>query len=214
MLVIINGAFGVGKTTVVAILRRRFPGSTVCDPERIGYVLQRLPTFVHFSARRLDDYQDSAFWRFITAYWAGRQARRGRVVFLPMCFGNSGYLEEIRSAVQSRGCVVHHVCLTASAATILSRLSGRGLDPDSEEGRWVYPRALRACVLHLEPQFAIQIPTDDLTPNGVADEIRSQIATVVRTTQQKNDAQLHREYVTAGGRSPATTDSSLTRRCS
>jgi hypothetical protein len=94
MLVIINGAFGVGKTTVVAILRRRFPGSTVFDPERIGYVLQRLPTFVPFSARRLDDYQDSAFWRFITAYWAGRQARRGGVVFLPMCFSNPAYLRK------------------------------------------------------------------------------------------------------------------------
>ncbi len=178
MLVIINGAFGVGKTTVVEVLRRRLHGSTVFDPERIGYVLQRLPGFLPFSAERLDDYQNSALWRFITASGAGHQARRRGVVLLPMCFSNPEYLEEIRSAVQSRGCVVHHLCLTASADTILSRLRARGLDPNSTEGRWVYPRALKACALHLQPEFAVQIATDDHTPDEVADEIRSHIERV------------------------------------
>src|ERR1022692_560767 len=117
MLVIINGAFGVGKTTVVGILRQRLHGSTLFDPERIGYILHRLPSFFPFSTRRFDDYQDSAFWRSITVRLASRQARCRGVVLLPMCFSNLVYLDEIRSGVESRGCAVQHLCLTASVAT-------------------------------------------------------------------------------------------------
>jgi hypothetical protein len=176
MLVIINGAFGVGKTTVVAILRHRLHGSSVFDPERIGYILQRLPRFFPFSTRCFDDYQDSTFWRSITIRLASRQARRRGVVLLPMCFSNFAYLDEIRSGIRSRGCSVQHFCLTASAATIASRLAKRGLNPNSAEGRWVYPRALGACALHIQPEFAVQIPTEGHTPHKVADNICSQIA--------------------------------------
>jgi hypothetical protein len=106
-----------------------------------------------------------------------------------MCFSNPAHLEEIRSGVQSRGCVVHHLCLTASADTILSRLHARGLDPNSAEGRWVYPRALKACVLHREPQFAVQISTDDHTPEEVADEISSYLQKVASPRDAANHEQ-------------------------
>jgi deoxyadenosine/deoxycytidine kinase len=36
MIVVINGSFGVGKTTVAKLLRKAFPGSVVYDPERTG----------------------------------------------------------------------------------------------------------------------------------------------------------------------------------
>ena len=186
MLVIINGAFGVGKTTAVGILRQRLQRSTVLDPERIGYVLHRLPGFFPFSTRRLDDYQDSVFWRSMTVWLASRQARRRGIVLLPMCFVNLGYLNEIRSGVESRGCAVHHLCLTASADTIFSRLSRRGVVPDSDDGRWVYPRALKACSLHIRPEFAAQIPTDDHTPDEVADEIYLQIEKVAEPCARPN----------------------------
>lgn len=178
MLVIINGAFGVGKSTVVGILRERLPGSTVINPEHIGSVLRHLPGWLPISTRRLEDYQDSAFWRSMTVRWASREVRRRRgVVLLPMCFSNPAYLKEIRSGIEARGlCPVHHLCLTASAATVSARLSRRGLAPDSKEGRWVYPRALQACALHGQPQFAVQIATEDHTPNEVADAICSHIA--------------------------------------
>lgn len=175
MLVIINGAFGVGKTTVVRLLRQRVPRSTIFDPELIGSVLRRLPGFFPFSTRRLEDYQDSAFWRSMTVRLAGRLARRRGIVLLPMCFSKFAYLDEIRSGVESRGCAVHHLCLTASAASIHSRLSRRGLDPDSDEGRWVYPRALEASTVHLRPEFAVQIPTDDHTADELAEEISCRI---------------------------------------
>lgn len=178
MVVIINGAFGVGKSTVVAMLRRRLDGSKVFDPEHIGSVLRCLPSFFPPSTRGLDDYQDSSFWRSMTVRLAGWKALRRRLVLLPMCFSNLAYLIEIRAGLESRGGRVLHFCLTATEATIGSRLRRRGVDPDSDEGRWVYPRSMRACALHCLPDFAVQIPTEDRTPDEVADDICSRIERV------------------------------------
>ena len=58
MILIINGAFGVGKTTVAALLHRALPGSMIYDPERVGSVLMRLPSWIHLRGRGTDDFQD------------------------------------------------------------------------------------------------------------------------------------------------------------
>lgn len=38
----LNGSFGVGKTQTAFALRRRLPGSFVCDPEQLGFGLHRM----------------------------------------------------------------------------------------------------------------------------------------------------------------------------
>jgi hypothetical protein len=38
----INGPVGVGKTQTAYELRRRLPGSVVCDPEDVGFGLHRM----------------------------------------------------------------------------------------------------------------------------------------------------------------------------
>jgi hypothetical protein len=42
MLVWINGPFGGGKTQTAYEIRRRLPGSVVCDPEEAGYGLHKM----------------------------------------------------------------------------------------------------------------------------------------------------------------------------
>jgi hypothetical protein len=42
VLVWINGPFGGGKTATAFELRRRLPGSVVCDPEHVGFGLHRM----------------------------------------------------------------------------------------------------------------------------------------------------------------------------
>ncbi len=88
-----------------------------------------------------------------------------------MCFTNPAYLREIRSGLASSGSLVHHFCLVASSETIQSRLKARGVDPNSDAGRWVYPRATQAGAVHQRPEFALQIATDRLTVAEVAEEI-------------------------------------------
>src|SRR5690348_7546872 len=42
MVIWINGAFGVGKTTVARALHERWPDAVVFDPEQLGFVLRRI----------------------------------------------------------------------------------------------------------------------------------------------------------------------------
>lgn len=58
MLIWVNGPFGGGKTQAAYELRRRLPDSVVCDPELVGFSLQRMtppalrPDFQEFRAWR------------------------------------------------------------------------------------------------------------------------------------------------------------------
>jgi len=42
MLLWINGPFGGGKTQTAYEIRRRLPGSVICDPEEAGYGLHKM----------------------------------------------------------------------------------------------------------------------------------------------------------------------------
>ncbi|GHG01080.1 hypothetical protein GCM10017783_11610 [Deinococcus piscis] len=54
----INGPFGVGKTQAAYALAQRLPGSFVCDPEQLGFALQRMtPPLLR------GDFQDIPLWR-------------------------------------------------------------------------------------------------------------------------------------------------------
>lgn len=58
MLLWINGPFGGGKTQTAHEIRRRLPGSIICDPELLGFGLHRMmpPTL-------RGDFQDLTAWR-------------------------------------------------------------------------------------------------------------------------------------------------------
>ena len=61
MILFVNGSFGVGKTTVGRILRRRIADSVLYNPEWSGSVLMRLP--FKFRGSGTDDFQDIDLWR-------------------------------------------------------------------------------------------------------------------------------------------------------
>ncbi len=58
MIVMLNGSFGVGKTTVAKLLCQALPGSAIYDPEWVGYILKRLPKGMPLKGSGTDDYQD------------------------------------------------------------------------------------------------------------------------------------------------------------
>jgi predicted kinase len=73
---LLNGAFGVGKSTVARELAAVIPRARVFDPERIGWWLRRLPAWFPGSAAALCDYQDSVLWRRMTVRGTARNARQ------------------------------------------------------------------------------------------------------------------------------------------
>jgi hypothetical protein len=120
MIVWIDGAFGSGKTTLVAELHRQWPEALVFDPEKIGLVLREIvevPTA---------NFQDLPLWRKqVAAMATGLVEEYGRPLLVPMALVEAGYLEEIFTAVRRSGISVQHVYLDVPRDELARRVAGR-----------------------------------------------------------------------------------------
>jgi broad-specificity NMP kinase len=166
MIVLINGAFGIGKTTVAREIVARTQSALFVDPEKIGIVFQRV---LKMAGRHVDDFQDLSIWRRLIV----AQIRLARVwspdVVVPMAFSNPAYLDEIRSALARFEPRVVHVCLVAPVEVVRDRLAGRGADPIRHA--WQFRRSEECCVAHRDERFAHRIDASDRTPDEIASEV-------------------------------------------
>ena len=173
MIVLLNGSFGVGKTTVARAVVRQMPHTLLFDPEWIGIPLQRI---ARLFGRTVDDFQDLRIWRRLTVFGL-RIARRFRPnIVVPMAFSNASYLQEIRDGIRSFDERVVHFCLIAPLDVVRARLRQRGAT--EANAPWAYRRALECCAAHGSREFAEQIPTADRDPAEIAGE-------VIRLTRQR-----------------------------
>jgi hypothetical protein len=167
VLVWINGPFGGGKTATAFELQRRLPGSVVSDPEHLGFGLHRmLPPALR------TDFQTLRAWRSGVHEVLDLAARihRGAVI-VPMTVVDSRYFAEIIGRLRDDGHDVRHFALLAERATVLRRLNRRAFGLGLKHERWAVDR-LDDCLARLrEPEFAVQIHTDQQTVPQVADTI-------------------------------------------
>src|SRR5580700_9159531 len=123
MLVWINGPFGGGKTQTAHELRRRLPGSVICDPEEVGFGLHRMtPPGLR------GDFQDFPAWRegvFEVLDLALRSA--GGTVIAPMTLIEPAYYAEIIGRLANAGHDVRHFALLADRQVIERRLRERAI---------------------------------------------------------------------------------------
>jgi hypothetical protein len=164
MIVFINGAFGVGKTTVAKLIRMQRPDCRIFDPEVIGAQLKNDSS--HTDA--LDhDFQDLPEWRtlVIQAVKEAHAAGSGPLL-IPMTVWRSEYLGELSRGFSMIDRDVLLLRLTACEDTLRTRILG----PPEDEG----PHAW--CLSHLEvclrafanPLFGQEVATDNQTPTDVA----------------------------------------------
>ena len=162
MIVLLNGAFGIGKTTVARAVVRRMPRALLFDPEWIGIPLQRI---ARLFGRTVDDFQDLRLWRRLTVFGLRIARLVSPNVIVPMAFSNAAYLREIRDGVRSFDEHVVHLCLVAPLDVVRARLLQRGA------GSWEYRRASECCAAHRSREFAEQISAADRDPAEIAGEV-------------------------------------------
>jgi predicted kinase len=168
MVILINGAFGIGKTTVARLLSQRIPGSVIFDPERIGFVLQRLPKL---SGRPVEDFQDLRSWRRLSVLGVRAAAALRPHVIVPMAFSNLSYLQEIRGGIARFEPRVHCFCLVAPLPVVRERLRHRKGWSGVDAMEWQYRRAAECCSAHEGAGFGERVPAGDRTAGQVADDL-------------------------------------------
>ncbi len=164
----INGSFGIGKTTCARLLRPKLPGAVIFDPEWIGFVLRRLPGY-HRS-----DYQHLPSWRRLTILGARLFSIMAPHVIIPMTFTHKTYFREVKEGLKASGKPLLHVCLTAPLPVVQQRLTQRGEVMGDPRFEWVHRRAIDCFHAHQDPEFALHIPTEGRAP----DEIAAQLARI------------------------------------
>jgi hypothetical protein len=175
VILLLNGAFGVGKTTVARALVARLPRAVLFDPELIGMVLQRAARLV---GRRVDDFQDFRSWRRLTVLGLRVTRLFRKNVVVPMAFSNAEHLREIREGLGPFEPAVVHVCLVAPVEVVHERLRMRGLDPVSAP--WEFRRAVECCVAHQGEKFGVQVSAE----GTVADIVEVVLASALRDHRQ------------------------------
>jgi predicted kinase len=169
MYVMINGAFGIGKSAVARELRTLLPGSVIFDPEWPGFALRRL------SLRRVSEYQHLSSWRRLTVMGARCVAAMRTPVIVPMAFSDLAYLNEVRSGLGRSGQPVLHFCLSAPIEVVRERLTARGEPPRDPRWSWVHRRAAECCIAHQASAFAVHVPTDGRPPAVIAADLAAQV---------------------------------------
>lgn len=178
--ILINGSFGVGKSTVARALHAAWPRSAVYDPELAGAALWRLARWVPLRGSDTDDFQDMPAWRHSVVL--GTRAlclvHRGPII-VPMTFDNPAYFREVWHGIRSFDPSALAYCLTATPATVRARLSARGTDPD---GAWISRRVQECLQAHVDDQFGVRINSDGRS----ADEVAQDIITRLEATEARS----------------------------
>jgi deoxyadenosine/deoxycytidine kinase len=170
MIVFINGAFGVGKTTVAERLEQQIPHSLLFDPEEVGYLLQK----VLHPIEKPDDFQHYTMWRPLVVKTAQLlQETYQRTLIMPMTIWHIPYFEEVMGGLRKIEPNFYHFCLTAPVSVLHARLEQRG---EEREG-WAWMRAEWCHTAYQSPLFEQKIPTETATPEEITQKILSALTT-------------------------------------
>src|SRR5215208_1921527 len=94
----LNGSFGVGKTTTALALAQRLPGAHLFDAEDVGHFVRHITTGLRHGAEDTDDFQDIRIWPALTIATAEQMYHSyARPLIVPMTLANAAVLEPIRN---------------------------------------------------------------------------------------------------------------------
>ena len=167
----INGAFGVGKTTVANGLLTHIPNSMLYDPEEVGQMLKKVTAGVRLADEGTGDFQDIALWPALSVDVAERLYNRcKRPLIIPMTL-DVPYFTVFKNGLSRVDPNLYHFCLTASKEVIHQRLAQRGDEP----GSWTFQQTERCVAAHRDPIFSEHIDSEDIDSQQIQEYILSRI---------------------------------------
>ena len=180
MIVWLNGAFGVGKTTAAAELCRLLPAAREHNPEVLGWFLQ------HTVGRlQRGDYQHLASWRRGTVALTRWAARGDSTIVVPMSVLRPDYLDGLLDGLRTHGHDVRHVLLDASSPVLQTRISEDTSDnPRATDWRREHVANYRDVRDEIAAR-GITIDTSDASPAQVAISVAHAVGLVDATDTSK-----------------------------
>ncbi|WP_042397659.1 NUDIX hydrolase [Streptacidiphilus carbonis] len=169
MIVWVNGAFGVGKTSTVRELQELLPDSTEFDPESVGVYLRYLLPAEDFAS--VGDFQDLAAWRsLVPDVAAALLAQHPGTLIVPMTLLRQDYRDEVFGALAARRIPVHHLLLHAEETILRKRIEEDQVERGARQWRLDHLDRYREALAWLE-QDAATVDTTDLTPRQAAERV-------------------------------------------
>jgi len=174
LIIMINGAFGAGKTSAAQMLKPLIPNSMIYDPEEIGYMIRKIIVEeIRLVEERTDDFQDIELWRILVVKTAHEIKKKyNRHLIIPMTIYKSENFDYIYNGLRSIDNDIFHFCLIASEDTIHGRLAKRG----DSYGGWTYQQTKKCVnVLH-NNKFQEHIITDQLETKDIVEIILKKVS--------------------------------------
>lgn len=173
MIIMINGAFGVGKTTIANTLQNEIEHSMIYDPEEIGYMLRNvIPIDIKRTESITGDFQDLELWKELTVDVAKRLITKYKInLIVPMTIRKIEYFHFIYNGFKSIDDQTYHFCLSASKETIYERLRLRG----EEEGNWCFQQTDKCLEAYKQYDFGEYIDTEKNSIIEIIQEIKEKL---------------------------------------
>lgn len=181
MIIMINGAFGSGKTSVATALVKQIKNSILFDPEEVGFMLRNIiPKEVRQEGEKSGDFQDLELWRKLTVTVAKDLVNKyGVNLIVPMTIYRREYFNYIYNGFKEIDDSIHHFCLSATIDTIHKRLEERG-DP---VGSWAYHQTTKCIKSFEEHDFSEYIDTEKYSVQEIVKIIANKVCEIEESNE-------------------------------
>lgn len=169
MIIMLNGAYGVGKTSVAKELVQQIDNAMIFDPEEVGFMLRYLiPENVKLDQEKTDNFQDYILWKTLTVQVAEQiKNTYQKHLIVPMTIFNKEYLHFIRNGFEKIDKETFHFCLTATQDTIHHRLIERG----ETEGNWCFQQTAKCLQAFDDEMFEVKLDTEKKSVEEIVNAI-------------------------------------------
>ncbi len=174
MLVWLNGAFGVGKTTVAGLIGKSPGRWRPFDAEWVGYMLK-----ANLTDRSLaGDFQHLAGWRRLVPIVAREISDlTGEPLVVVQTVLVEQYWEELRIGLSDQGFEVFHVFLDVETSALRARIEGDLARPgvDARQWRLDHIAEFDSCRSWMAMAADLVVDTTAMAPEDVAKSIRETV---------------------------------------